>query len=108
MPLVKGTQQKVGRNKFDVLLLSIDRSYQMPIDVIMKSNKEAIRDAEVNWPNVVLPHGFEDVRGLFNTTGYGLVLIDPDGIVRNTHVEPDQLEPLLAQMLNIRIPASKD
>jgi hypothetical protein len=106
MPLVKGTQKKVGRDKFDVLMLSIDHSYGMPIDAVIKSDKESMRDAEVNWPNVVLPHGFTDVKATFNTEGYGLILIDPKGIVRDTNVTPDTLEPLLGQILNMRIAKS--
>jgi hypothetical protein len=102
MPLVKGIQQKYGPDKFQVLLLSVDGGHHAPINEVLRDNKEELKSQGVNWPNVVMPHGFDDSRRLFNADGYGLTLIDPDGIVRDIHAFPEDLEPKLKEIFNKR------
>jgi hypothetical protein len=99
MPLVKGTQQKYGKNKLQVLLLSVDRDYDMPMKEIIEGDTKRMQHQKVaDWPNVVLPNGCQDTQRLFNLDGYGLTLIGPDGIVRGIHLQPEEVESMLADM----------
>ena len=49
----------------------------------------------VDFPNVLLPHGFDDSQKRFNVDGYGLTLIGPDGIVRGVDIRVSEVERLL-------------
>jgi hypothetical protein len=92
MPLVKGIQQELGEDKFEVLLLSVDHDYGT--NSVAEDNKR-LKKQGVNWPNVILPHGFDDTQRLFNFDGYGLCLIGPNGIVKGIDLVPDQIAKLL-------------
>jgi len=92
MPLVKGIQQKLGKDKFAVLLLSVDHEYG---ESSAAEDNKRLKKEGVNWPNVILPHGFDDTQRLFNFDGYGLCLITPDGVVKGIDLLPSQISKLL-------------
>jgi len=98
MPLVQGTQQKYGKDKFQVLMLSVDRNYDIPEAEAIETDKKRMQHQNVDWPNVLLPHGFQDTQQLFNLDGYGLTLIGPDGTVRGIHLQPDEVDRLVGDM----------
>jgi len=96
MPLVKAAQARYGKDKFQVLLLSVDKGWEMADAA--KLDKECLAQHQVDWPNVLLPHGFDDTQTLFNVDGYGLTLIGPDGIVRGVDLRPEGVSELLAKI----------
>jgi hypothetical protein len=98
MPLVKGTEQKYGADKFQVLLLSVDLGYGESVESATKGDKERMAQQSVTWPNVLLAKGFEDTQKLFHIDGYGLTLIGPDGIVRGLDLQPQMVEELLGKI----------
>ncbi len=95
MPLVKRIQEKVGPDKLQVLLLSVDLGYGMPKEEASSMDLKRLRKQQVNWPNVLLPHGWDDTQRRFNIDGYGLTLVGPDGIVRGVNISPEEVEPLI-------------
>lgn len=94
---MKGIQAKYGADKFAVLMLSVDLGYETPMAEALAGNKQRLLDKSVTWPNVLLPHGFDDTQKLFNVDGYGLTLVGPDGIVRGVDLQPDEVDRLLAK-----------
>ena len=98
MPLVKRIQDKFSGEKLQVLLLSVDLEYGMPKEEAARKDLERMHKQNVEWPNVLLPHGFDDTQRRFNLDGYGLTLIGPDGIVRGVDLRADDVEPLLGKM----------
>jgi hypothetical protein len=98
MPLVKGTQQKFGEDRFQVLMLSVDLGYGETLANATRGDNERMAKQGVSWPNVLLPKGFEDTQRLFHMDGYGLTLIGPDGIVRGIDLQPEKLDELLANI----------
>ncbi len=99
MPLVKGIQHKFGSDKLQVLLLSVDLGYgSFSQEKAAAKDIQAMNKQNVQWPNVLLAHGFDDTQRRFNLDGYGLTLIGPDGIVRGVDVQPEGVEELLGKM----------
>jgi hypothetical protein len=104
MPLVKRIQDKFGPDKLQVLLLSVDKGYEgyersgSSDQSLATKNAQRMHKQQVDWPNVLLPHGFDDAQRRFNLDGYGLTLIGPDGIVRGVDVQPGEVERLLGGM----------
>jgi hypothetical protein len=94
MPLVKGIQQKLGKDKFQVLLLSVDYDYSSEGNNAADEDNKRLKKQGVDWPNVIVPHGFDTVQRLFNFDGYGLILVDPNGNVKGINMVPDQLNRL--------------
>jgi hypothetical protein len=92
-------QQRHGSDRLAVVLLSVDpeyfgedRSYISQAGKILTRNK-------IDWPSVFLPGGWNDCARMFNLTGYGLVLVDTQGIVRSINPRPDQLEVAVERIL---------
>jgi len=102
MPLVKRIEEKLGKNKLQVLLLSVDLGYGRDAEGAAQSDLKTLQKQDVNWPNVLLPHGFEDCQRTFNLDGYGLTLVGPDGIVRGVDVHPSEVARLLGN-LNVNL-----
>ncbi len=92
MPLVKGIQQRIGAEKLEVLMLSVDLEYGMPKEEVLQGNSKVLNKRGVAWTNILLPNGFRDTQERFNLDGYGLALIGPDGIVRGIDLRGDDLE----------------
>jgi hypothetical protein len=95
MPFVKGIQKKSGKNKFEVLLLSVDKEYSFGSRDPVLEDLKSLKKEEVDWKNVMLPHGFDDTQHLFNLDGYGTTLIGPDGTVLGIDIQPEKIEALL-------------
>jgi len=63
------------------------------------SDRKRMKQSGVDdWPNVLLPNGFKDTQRLFNLDGYGLTLIDPEGIVRGIDVREEEVHELLSKI----------
>jgi hypothetical protein len=95
MPLVKGIQQRLGKDKLEVLMLSVDAGYGYPKEEAIRGDAERLKAQNVSWPNVLLPAGFDDTQRIFNIDGYGLTLIGRDGKVLGVNLLPDQIDELL-------------
>jgi hypothetical protein len=98
MPSVRGIQEKYGKDKFEVLMLSVDQGFSMPNTDPAKDNRKKLQSQNVDWDNVLLPHGFDDTHRKFNVDGYGLTLVGPDGIVRGIGIYPDDVKQIMVQM----------
>jgi hypothetical protein len=99
MPLVKRIQDKFGSGKLQVLLLSVDLGYDFAKEKAAAKDLERMHKQHVDWPNVLIPGGWDETQRRFNIDGYGLTLIGPDGIVRGVDVGPDEVEKLLGKIL---------
>jgi hypothetical protein len=95
MPLVKGIQEKYGKDKFQVLMLSVDLGYDFSMDKSLQGNAERLQAQGVDWPNVLLPKGFDDTQRLFHIDGYGLTLVGPDGLVKGVNIRPEDIDRLM-------------
>lgn len=91
-------QKKYG-SKLQVVGLSVDLGYGTDAATAQKQ-ADAIRAKHgVNWPNVLVPNGFNGVMRKFNLSGYGLTLIGPDGVVRGVSIRMEEAEALLNKMV---------
>jgi hypothetical protein len=95
---VQGIQNKYGRNKLEVLLLSVDASYGQPADQAAEGDRSTMTQHGIVWPNVVVPNGWDGVIERFNIDGYGLTLIDDKGKVVAKDVRHNDLDALLQQI----------
>lgn len=77
MPHVLELQKQYGADKLEVLLLSMDMSYGLPDTE--KRNVETVKKLKMPWANVLVPNGWNMITKKFNTQGYGLWLINPEG-----------------------------
>ncbi|HEY9760735.1 MAG TPA: hypothetical protein V6C97_36600 [Oculatellaceae cyanobacterium] len=93
-------QDKYGSDKFQVLALSVDRGYDMAPELAASMNTRRMHKQHVDWPNVLLPHGFDDTQSRFNLDGYGLTLIGPDGFVMGADMRADDVETLVGELLD--------
>ena len=93
---MKGIQQEFGKDKLEVLLLSVDSGYGMDQASAIAGDYKAMKRQGVEaWTNVILKDGFKDAQRMFNLDGYGLSVIGPDGIVRAIDIYQDNLKELL-------------
>lgn len=93
---MKGIQQEKGKDKLEVLLLSVDCGYGMNLAGAIAGDLKAMKRQGVeDWQNVILKDGFKDAQRMFNLDGYGLSLIGPDGIVRGIHIYENDVKELL-------------
>jgi hypothetical protein len=95
---VQGIQRKHGKDKLEVLLLSVDASYGQPADQAAEGDRSTMNQHGITWPNVVVPNGWDEVIERFNIDGYGLTLIDNKGKVVAKDVRHGDLDRLLQQM----------
>ena len=91
-------QIKYG-NKLQVVGLSVDMGYGSDAATARKSCGTIMAKNNVSWPNVFDPKGFDGVMRNFNISGYGLVLVDPIGIVRGIDIRVAQANLLLDKIL---------
>ncbi len=87
--------QKESRGKIEVLLLGVDQSYQVSRKRYQEKSAQIFERCQINWPDVLLEKGWDDVQESFNLGGYGISVIDEHGIVRGINVGKRQLEKLL-------------
>lgn len=91
MPLVQGLRNKLGKDKVEVLLLSVDEEYGSHDDAV-SGMKDALKDKAVDLPCAIAPGGFADTKARFGIDGYGILLVGPDGKVKGTNLFMDGLE----------------
>jgi hypothetical protein len=81
------------------LLLSVDRSYRSDEP---EKDREAARKIfkkhKVDWPNVFVPTGWNDIQRTFNAGGYGKILVDPKGVVLGVNLHSREVEALLEKV----------
>jgi thiol-disulfide isomerase/thioredoxin len=100
-PLVQRVQKQYGKDQLEVLLISIDRSYSFDKSRLGRANKQAKKifaKLKIDWTNVFAPGGWDEVTKTFNLSGYGLTLVDGDGIVRGAGIGEAQLKKLMTEL----------
>ena len=97
-------QREHGRDKLAVVLLSVDPGYFEGSDAYLKQARTILQSRRLDWPSAFLPGGWSDAERLFNMTGYGNILVDPQGIVRGVNVHQQQLEALVRRVLEEKSP----
>ncbi len=99
VPSVKGIQMQYGKDKVQVLLLSVDLGYgQNKFTAAANDMKRMLNGGVADWPNVLLQNGFKDTQRMFNLDGYGLTLIGPDGIVRAIDIREEEAKEHLSKI----------
>lgn len=79
--------------------MSVDRSYDsFDPEEAKKRALQILKKQKVDWPSAFDPAGWAGVHKAFNSSGYGLVLVDPKGIVRGIGVRADRAEALLKEI----------
>jgi hypothetical protein len=96
---VKRVQKKYGRDKFDVLLISVDASYERLSPGTKSRVKKMMAEHGILWPSVIDLVGWDGVTKRFGQDGYGIHLVGPDGIVRKVDVRAEELDGLVARAL---------
>ncbi len=87
-------QVDLGKDRLDVLMVSVDRSY----GDLAKAREKAVRIFEkqkVTWSSSFDPDGWAGVSRTLNGAGYGLILVGPDGIVRGVGIRQAEAKKLL-------------
>ena len=79
-----------------VLLLSVDASYGFPGHE--EKNKTLLAAHGLAWPNVLVPGGWTELEKTLNVSGYGLVLVDQDGLVRGVDLRKSELIELVGDL----------
>jgi hypothetical protein len=92
-------QQRQGRDKLEVVLLSVDPGYFGKDKSYVDNDSKILKRQEVDWPSAFLPGGWSDTQRVFNLSGYGLVLVDANGIVRGVNLRGGELESAVAATL---------
>jgi hypothetical protein len=98
-------QQRHGREKLEVVLLSVDPGYFGKDKSYLDNASKILKKQKVDWPNAFLPGGWSDTQRVFNLSGYGLVLVDSNGIVRGVNLRGGELESAVAAALATNDPA---
>jgi hypothetical protein len=89
-------QQRHGRDKLEVVLLSVDPGYFGKDKSYLGSASKILKKQKVDWRCAFLPGGWSDTRQVFNLSGYGLVLVDAKGTVRGVNLRGEGLERAVA------------
>jgi hypothetical protein len=97
-------QQRHGRDKLAVVLLSVDPESFGHDQRYVDQARKILEQRQIDWPSVFLPGGWSDAGRIFNLSGYGLVLVDARGIVRGVNLRGDDLEKAVAQALDATKP----
>jgi hypothetical protein len=88
-----------------VVLLSVDPGYFGKNTRYLSDARRILQKQKLDWPCAFLPGGWSDTGRVFNLSGYGLVLVDAQGIVRGVNLRGDDLEKAVAQALGTGEPA---
>ncbi len=94
MPLVKRMQQEYGKDKFDVVLLSVDASHHFGDPA--EEDRKSLEEVGVDWDNVLVPDGFNTLLKRYNLDGYGSTLIDPDGNVQGVDLRANEVKEIIS------------
>jgi hypothetical protein len=82
-----------------VVLVDVDPGYFQKPEQYLPQAKKIIERHKLDWPNVIVPGGFNETVRVFNLSGYGNVVVDPQGIVRGVNVHGGQLEQLVEKIV---------
>jgi hypothetical protein len=63
------------------------------------SSAKVFQRNKIDWPSVYLTEGWNDAARAFNLDGYGLVLVDAQGIVRKINPRGDEIESAVGKVL---------
>ena len=81
------------------MLLSVDATYMIDKNSYASSSANIFQRNKVNWPSVYLAEGWNDAARAFNLNGYGLVLVDAQGIVRRINPRGNEIESAVGKVL---------
>jgi hypothetical protein len=98
-------QQRHGRDKLAVLLLSVDPGYFGENKGYVSQAEKIFTRNKIDWPSAFLPGGWNDCARTFNLNGYGLVLVDAQGIVRSINPRGAEVEAAVERVLRQEKPA---
>jgi hypothetical protein len=98
---VQRIQKKYGRDKFEVVLVSIDLGYGETYGNVRRSVERTMARYKVDWPSIIEPDGWNGTMRRFNVGGYDPILVDPNGIVRKVNVRGRELDGLLESILRV-------
>jgi hypothetical protein len=81
------------------VLVSIGRSYSTDLRRDKRKSAAIFAKQKITWPSVYDPLGWAGVQRRFNADGYGLILVDAQGIVRGVDLSKRDLKSLLEKTL---------
>lgn len=83
----------------------MDRSYGGRARRFEKKNREVLKKFKLDWPNVLVPGGWDGIMRTFNASGYGIILVDHQGIVRSVNPSKRRLKKLIKEIYPEHTPA---
>ena len=83
-------------------MLSVDAGYGGTLEQANRDVKAMLKKHNIDWTSIVVQGGFNGVVRKFNLNGYGLTLIDANGIAQGIDVRTPELNTLLTKMLGKR------
>ena len=95
-------QQRLGSDKLAVVLIDVDPEYYKDSNEYLPQAKMIMEKKKLACPNVIARRGFSDVVRTFNVSGYGNIIIDPEGIVRGVNVHGEELERMMDEILHLK------
>ncbi len=81
------------------MLLSVDPGYFGTSKSYLNSAKRILQKQKADWPCVFLPGGWSEVSRIFHLSGYALLLVDAQGIVRGVDLRGDELDQAVGQTI---------
>jgi len=81
------------------VLLSVDATYMIDKKSYASSSAKIFQRNKIDWPSVYLAEGWNDAARAFNLNGYGLVLVDAQGIVRKINPHGKEIESAVGKVL---------
>jgi hypothetical protein len=92
-------QERHGRDRVDVLLLSMDgNSRSRDLEECREGTRRICEKLKVDWTNVFAPDDWSGVLRTFNAKSYGMILVDPGGTVRGANLHVSEVESLLQEI----------
>jgi hypothetical protein len=93
-------QQKYGSDRLVVVLLNVDPDPAYGTgDRYIGRSKSILEKLKIDWLNVFLPGGWNDVMHVFNVGGYSTIAVDARGIVRGTNLHAQEVERVVGKLM---------
>ena len=92
-------QKRHGKDKLEVVLLSVDPGYFGENKNYVSQAEKILKRHKADWPSAFLPGGWNDCARTFNINGYGLILVDAQGMVRAINPRGTELEAAAERVL---------
>jgi hypothetical protein len=94
---------EVGADKLAVLLLSVDPEYfDKKKEEYEPQAWKLFKKLGITWPNVWVAGGWAEMNRTFNADGYGLTLVDAQGLVRGVDLRGDEFARLAREVTGAR------